>query len=98
MTRVTMRRRMRGRWWSWTMRVLPSCGWRGLCRLRRPLPPPPGEDGGHLLGLQVGDRSLQGPGSDPAVSGVDVASSGVRGRRGAAVTTKRVRLGWAPAI
>ena len=69
---------------------LAGCG--GLRRRHR------GEDGGHFPGLRAGGGWLQGPGRDPARRGADVAGSGVRGRRGAAVSPEWVGLGSGPVI
>ena len=56
------------------------------------------EDGGHLLGLRVADRLLEGPSCDLAARKAVLVCSGAWGRRGAAVCAFWVRLGWAPAM
>ena len=57
-----------------------------------------GEDGGHLLGLQVGGGWLEGHGRNLAARWADLVGSGGRGRRGTAVSAFRVWLDWAPAM
>ena len=75
---------MRRKWWSYGMRAVTTCG---LCCCRR------GQDGGHLHGLWVGDRWLQGPGRNPVARRADLGGSGLWGRRQVALFT--VGFGWA---
>ena len=80
-----MRMWTKRRWWSWGMRDVcrhaGGCSFAGLRCCHR------GKDGGHLLGLWVWGKQLQGPGCDPAVWVAVVVGSGVWRRRGAAVST-----------
>ena len=89
---------MKRRWWSWGTRVVPSCGLRQPCGLQRPLLPPP--RGGWRPSPRAAGWGQVAPGlvRDQVVRGADVAGNGVRGRRGAAVPTEGVWLGWAPVI
>ena len=56
------------------------------------------EDGRHVLGLRVGGGWLEGSGHDLAAGQADLVGSGGRGRREAAVSAFRARLGWAPVM
>ena len=57
-----------------------------------------GEDGGHVLGLQVGGGRLGGPGRDLAAWRADLVGSGGGGRRGAVAFSFWARLGPGPAM
>ena len=57
-----------------------------------------GEDGGHVLGLEVGGRRLGGAGRDLAAWRADLVGSGGGGRRGAAAFSFLARPGPGPAM
>ena len=57
-----------------------------------------GEEGGHVLGLQIGGGSLRGRGRDLAAWRADLVGSGGGGRRGVAVFAFRAWLGQGRAM
>ena len=93
-----MRMRRRRKWWFFGGRRLRcdagSCGFvgGGFCCGHG------GEDGGHVLALQVGGGWRGGPGCDLAARQADLVGSGGGGRRGAAVFAFWAWLGHGPAM